>query len=42
LTDGSQRAQATSMVVDNTDVYVAGFDNDGSKYVAAYWKMVSL
>ena len=38
LTDGSNYAQATSIVVSDTDVYVAGYEYNGSYYVAKYWK----
>ena len=38
LTDGTQYAEATSIVVSGADVYVAGYVYNGSYYVAKYWK----
>src|SRR5664279_318096 len=38
LTDGSNYAEASSIVVSDTNVYVAGIEYNGSYYVAKYWK----
>ncbi|MEO8235801.1 MAG: hypothetical protein ABI549_10345, partial [Flavobacterium sp.] len=38
LTDGTQNATAYSVVVIGTDVYVAGYEENGTKKVAKYWK----
>jgi hypothetical protein len=38
LTDGSRYAQATAIAVSGNDIYVAGYEYDGNKYVAKYWK----
>jgi hypothetical protein len=38
LTDGTQYAEATSIVVSGADIYVAGYEYNGSYYVAKYWK----
>jgi hypothetical protein len=38
LTDGSNYAEALSIVVSNEDVFVAGYENNGTYNVAKYWK----
>ena len=38
LTDGSQHASASSIIISSGEVYVAGMQNNGSKDVATYWK----
>ena len=38
LTDGSNYAEANSIVVSGVDVFVAGYEYNGSYYVAKYWK----
>ncbi len=38
LTDGTNYAEANSIVVSGEDVFVAGYEYNGSYYVAKYWK----
>ncbi|HET6721374.1 MAG TPA: hypothetical protein VFH07_01435 [Chitinophagaceae bacterium] len=40
LTDGSTTARATSIVISQNNVYVAGWESDenGTNYIAKYWK----
>ena len=38
LTDGSKWAEAKSIAVSGNDVYVAGFESDGTRNIAKYWK----
>ncbi len=38
LTDGTNYAEANSIVVSGEDVYVAGYEYNGAFYVAKYWK----
>ena len=38
LTDGSNSAVANAISVVGTDVYVAGFEANGTKSIAKYWK----
>lgn len=38
LTDGSNNAEASSIVVSGEDVYVSGYEYNGTKNVAKYWK----
>src|SRR6476620_12810139 len=38
LTDGSNDAYANSIAISGNDVYVAGIEHNGTKYVAKYWK----
>ena len=38
LTNGTNNAGAESVYVSGTDVYVAGYENNGTKDVAKVWK----
>lgn len=38
LSDGRYEAQANAVFVSGNDVYVAGEESNGSKYIAKYWK----
>ena len=38
LTNGTTDAKALSVVVNGTDVYVAGYESNGTNKVAKYWK----
>ncbi len=38
LTNGSNHAKANSVYVSGTDVYVAGYESNGTKSVAKVWK----
>jgi hypothetical protein len=38
LSDGEHDAIATSMVISGNDLYIGGFENNGSNYIAKYWK----
>jgi hypothetical protein len=38
LTDGTKESAVNSVYVSGADVYVAGYENNGTKNVAKFWK----
>jgi hypothetical protein len=38
LTNGQQNASANSVYISGADVYVAGYESNGTKKVATIWK----